>query len=300
VDCEVIRGVALDLAEIRKHTPLTDIHPALERRMADDLAPYFAGKQLYGDDFSIEQIREWFADEAEGYADLGAREKPEYSYGYHRLNQFHAFNLLRGRQFDHALGIGSAYGDEFRPIATQIRRITILDPSEAFAGVTEIFGTPCTHQKPEVSGDIAFGSGSFDLIVSLGALHHIPNVSHVISECYRCLRPKGLMILREPILSMGDWRKPRIGLTRRERGIPAEILDGIVRRAGFTVRRRSLCDFPPIPRVAGKFGLAAYNNYVLTLMDALVSRAFSWNIKYHRTRLHEKLAPSSAFYVLEK
>jgi len=268
--------------------------------MPDDLSPYFAGKRLYGDDFTIAQIREWFADEAEGYANLGAREKPEYSYAYHRLNQFHAFNLLRGRQFDHALGIGSAYGDEFQPIATNIRRITILDPSDAFAGVTEVFGTPCAHEKPDVSGDIAFDSSSFDLIVSLGALHHIPNVSHVVSECYRCLRKNGLMLLREPILSMGDWRKPRTGLTKRERGIPAEILDEIVRRAGFTVRRRSLCNFPLIPRLAEKLGLSAYNNTVLTSMDALLSRAFSWNVKYHRTRPYEKLAPSSVFYVLEK
>ena len=268
--------------------------------MSDDLSPYFAGKRLYGDDFTIEQVREWFADEAEGYADLGAREKPSYSYGYHRLNELHAFNLLRGRQFDHALGIGSAYGDEFQPIAANIRRITILDPSDAFSGVTQVFGTPCAYRKPDVSGDIAFESSFFDLTVSLGALHHIPNVSHVMFECYRCLRKNGLMLLREPILSMGDWSKPRPGLTKRERGIPVELLDEIVQRAGFTMVRRSLCNFPLIPRLAEKLGLAAYNSVTLTSIDALLSRAFSWNIRYHRTRLHEKFAPSSVFYVLRK
>ena len=131
-------------------------------------------------------------------------------------------------------------------------------------------------------------------------LHHIPNVTYVLSECVRCLGDKGLMVLREPINSMGDWRYPRPGLTRRERGIPLKILDGIVRDVGFSVRHRSLCDFPLVPRLAKTFGVDAFNNYFLTLTDALLSRAFTWNINYHRTNSYEKLAPASVFYVLER
>lgn len=108
------------------------------------------------------------------------------------------------------------------------------------------------------------------------------------------------MILREPIFSMGDWRKPRPGLTKRERGIPLHILDDIVREVGFKICARSLCNFPIIPKIANKVGVATYNNSVLTIADILLSRMFFWNMKYHRTRWYEKLAPAAVYYVLEK
>ncbi len=43
--------------------------------MNDEFSTYLSGERLYGDDFTIEEIQKWFADEAEGYADLGAKEK---------------------------------------------------------------------------------------------------------------------------------------------------------------------------------------------------------------------------------
>ena len=268
--------------------------------MIDEFARYLSGDKLYGDDFTQEEIDEWFADEAEGYAGLGAKDKARYSYVYHQLNQVHAFRFLKKRRFDKALGIGSAYGDEFRPIARNIRQITILDPSDAFAGVKDILGVPCAFEKPNPNGDLAFEGNSFDLITSLGVMHHIPNVTHVLNECYRCLNKNGIMLLREPITSMGDWRKPRIGLTKHERGIPLQLLDRIIEHAGFAKARRSLCDYPLLPRIASTFGIAAYNSVILTVADALLSQAFSSNIKYHRTKFFEKLAPASVYYVLTK
>lgn len=268
--------------------------------MIDEFTRYLSGEKLYGDDFSPEEIYKWYADEAEGYAGLGAKDAARYSYGYHQLNQVHAFRCVRKRHFDKALGIGSAYGDEFKPIARSIQHITILDPSDAFSNTNEILGVPCAYKKPSPNGDISFESNYFDLITSLGVMHHIPNVSHVLNECYRCLNKNGVMLLREPITSMGDWRRPRAGLTKRERGIPLHLLDRIIKDAGFVVMRRSLCIYPPLPKMANKLGISTYNNVILTIADALISRAFSWNIKYHRTKFFEKLAPASAYYVLTK
>ena len=145
-----------------------------------------------------------------------------------------------------------------------------------------------------------FDSDSFDLITSLGVMHHIPNVSYVMNECYRCLRHSGIMLLREPIVSMGDWRKPRPGLTKRERGIPLSILDSIILSLGFKINRRSFCIFPPLLTIANKLGIAAYNSSAITLADALLSQAFSWNIKYHRTHWRDRFVPMSVYYVLEK
>lgn len=269
-------------------------------QMSDDISVYLSGEKLYGDDFTIDEIEKWFEDEAEGYADLGAKERNVYHYAYHELNNQHAFKFIRNREFSEALGIGSAYGHELEPIADQINKITILDPSDAFSDIHEVLGTPCDYIKPSPDGNMPFEDNHFDLITSLGVMHHIPNVSRVISECYRCLDTGGIMLLREPIVSMGDWTKPRKGLTKRERGIPFNILKEIVRNTGFKVKKESLCVFPVLAKLAPKIGVTAYNNYTITLTDKILSKIFSWNIKYHRTRTYEKFAPASVFYVLEK
>lgn len=268
--------------------------------MSDEFSEYFSGQRLYGDDFTIEQIREWYEDEAEGYADLGAGVADSYRYEYHRLNMSHGYRYIGDGIFNEVLGFGSAYGEELRPIAKQLGRVTILDPSDSFSSVQEINGTPIERVKPSPVGRLPFADGHFNLITCFGVMHHIPNVTYVLSECLRCLADQGLMVLREPINSMGDWRKPRSGLTKRERGIPLNLLDNIVRDVGFDIRHRSLCDFSPVPRLAKKWGVDAYNNSALTLADSFLSKMFAWNIKYHRTKLYEKLAPASVFYVLER
>jgi hypothetical protein len=131
-------------------------------------------------------------------------------------------------------------------------------------------------------------------------MHHIPNVSHVMSECFRCLDNGGIMLFREPILSMGDWTKPRAGLTKRERGIPPALLNKMMLDTGFEIMHKSFCIFPFLPQLSNKIGISAYNNYFMTFIDMIVSQAFSWNIKYHRTKFFEKIAPGSVFYVLKK
>jgi 2-polyprenyl-3-methyl-5-hydroxy-6-metoxy-1,4-benzoquinol methylase len=252
---------------------------------------YFSGETLYGDDLTPDEILDWFSDEAEGYAGLGAADTQRYAYGYHQFNYIHAFRYIKKRHFDNALGIGSAYGDEFKPISKQISHITILDPSDAFADVNEISGVPCTYKKPAASGDIPFRDGHFELITCLGVLHHIPNVSHVLSECARCLDKGGIMLLREPINSMGDWRFPRSGLTKRERGIPVHLMDQIIEKASFTTLLKAVCNFPLLPIITEKVGVDTYNSSLLTRLDQLLSNMFSWNITYHRTSVFKKLAP---------
>lgn len=268
--------------------------------MLDDFSKFLSGEKLYGDDLSNEEIAKWFADEAEGYANLGAKDTDQYSYGYHQLNYLHAFNKIKNNYFNKALGIGSAYGDELKPIVDNISEITILDPSEVFAKTKFIKNTPCIYTKPNVNGDLSFENNYFDLITSLGVLHHIPNVSHVMKECHRCLTDGGIMLLREPIVSMGDWRVARKGLTKRERGIPLKIMDFIIKNNGFKVKYRSVCNFPLIPKITNKFGVSAYNSYPLTVADKYLSKIFHWNLKYNRINFYDKIAPASIYYVLEK
>ena len=265
-----------------------------------NLDQYLSGQSLYGDDFSEEQVRQWFEDEREAYADLGARDRASYSYEYHELNRRHLFRHVAGRRFASALGIGSAYGDEFMPLAEQVDQITILEPSSALSRGDGPLGTPCRWVEPHASGDLPFASGSFDLVTSLGALHHIPNVSHVLAECERVLSDRGVMLVREPIVSMGDWSRPRHGVTKHERGIPLPVFLGIAERSGFKILQRSLCVFPIVPRLVKALGIDAFNSPVLTRTDAILSWLFQWNIRYHATSAWQKLRPTALALVLGK
>ena len=269
-------------------------------KKSQDHSIYLQGKKLFGDDFAIAKIEEWFEDEKEGYAELGAKTMKKYKYVYHELNAYHGFRHLKQIRIKKALGLGSAYGDEFFPIVDKISDLTILDPSDSFSDVKEIKGVSSRYVKPNVTGDMPFESGQFDLITSFGVLHHIPNVSHVLKESYRCLSKGGTMLIREPIISMGDWSKPRVGLTKRERGIPLNIFKQIIIDSGFGIEKFSTCIFPAIPILLNKLSLSAYNSKLATRIDSLLCKLFFKNYRYHATKATEKLRPVAAFFVLTK
>lgn len=266
----------------------------------DAASAFLRGEKLIGDDYNPSEIERWFKEEKEGYADLGAKDRNSYTYVYHALNWKHAFSKLPDGPVEHALGLGSAYGDEFRPILSRIGEITILDPSDQLE-VKEIDGVPVNYRKPDIQGTIRFPDASFDLVTCFGVLHHIPNVSYVIREMTRVLRHGGYALIREPSVSMGDWRYPRPGLTTHERGIPEHLMRKAIDAAGLDVVSLSYCDFAPISKIGKLLGVpAVYNSQLLTLIDAVASKAFSWNTRYQYENSLHKVAPSSIFWVCQK
>jgi SAM-dependent methyltransferase len=260
---------------------------------------FFLGERVYGDDFSLAQIKEWYEQEEIGYYDL-TKARGGYSYGYHALNRFHGLTCLRGRVFDCCLAIGCARGDDVTPLARQVRKFIAIEPAEQWWS-DRIGGAPASFMKPAISGDIPLPDNAADLATCLGVLHHIPNAGHVLREIARALKPGGIFLLREPILTMGDWRKPRRGLTRNERGFPLAWLDEKLAAAGFRVVRRRLCMFPGTKRLGRALRLGpVYNNRLLTTLDWLASSMLAWNLHYHRDTIVKKVAPGSVFYVLER
>lgn len=279
-------------------TPLSDDdYPAVNDL---ELQPYFDGNAIYGDDFTPAQIESWFEGEREGYANLGSKNREKYVYSYHALNRVHGYAALpKGRRFHHALGFGSAYGDELLPVLDKVDRVTIVDPSDAFAD-TQLAGKPATWIKPDPSGTLPFAESTFDLITCFGVLHHIPNVSKVLSEFQRVLSPGGILLLREPITSMGDWRKPRAGLTAHERGLPIAPLRKAIESAGLTERSFRLLGFGPLMWLMRKAGRNVYNSTALTRIDWILSTSVRWNYRYHsfNNSIAEKTRPTSMFAVL--
>lgn len=265
-----------------------------------DVSSYFSGEKIYGDDFDAARIGAWFDDEREGYANLGARDLDESAYEYHALNNFHGFrHLPHEGNFRRVLGFGSCFGGEFKPVAKRIEHLTIVDPSDAFVR-SSVFGIPCNYVKPDETGTLPFGDGEFDLITCFGVLHHIPNVSHVIAELGRCLEVGGYALIREPIVSMGDWRHPRPGLTKRERGLPVKPFAKILETSGLEICRRGYCGFRLIPKLGDMVKVRVYNHAALVWIDAAVCRLLSWNAHYHATKPWHKFRPESAYFVVQK
>jgi SAM-dependent methyltransferase len=269
-------------------------------RQDKDLGDYFSGRKLYGDDLDLAGRQQWFEDERYGYFEMAKQRPQSYRYVYDELNIFHAFRHLSGRRFKQCLAFGCARGDEVMPIVGQVERFLAVEPAEQWWSES-IGGVPATYIKPNEDGSIPCDDGSCDIATCFGVLHHIPNVSDVIGEIARVLAPGGLFLLREPIHTMGDWRRPRRGLTRHERGLPLEWLDETVRRNHLSVQRRALCMFHPAVRVSRMLGVSApYNSAAYVYADAAISAAMSWNVQYHRHDVIHRMAPSCVFLVLRK
>jgi SAM-dependent methyltransferase len=263
--------------------------------MESSFEKYSDGKTLYGDDFSPDQIEAWFRDEQEGYYKLAEARKPG-EYSYHALNWRHGFRHLPPSPFEHVLGIGSAFGDELQPVLERVKKVTILEPSDGYSN------PKFEYVKPDASGGMPFADNVFDLVTCFGVLHHIPNVSTVVRELARCMKPGGWLLIREPNHSMGNWDQPRRGLTRRERGIPVPIIRQIVADADLQIVHQRRCMFslterlkPLLPKEQSVYNtpwIAAFDDYLCNLPI--------WSGQYHATNLIQRFRPWAVFLVLNK
>src|SRR5688572_9834613 len=255
-----------------------------------------SGRDLYGDDFDAEAIAAWFKDEEHAYANMwhdGAGE-----YAYHALNAWHGFRHLPKGMLGSVLAFGSAHGQELEPLVGRLQEVTLLDSAETFE-TPSIPGARVRREKAITSGDLPFGESSFDLVTCFGVLHHIPNVSHVVRELHRTLKPGGHLLLREPSTSMGDWTKARPGLTPRERGIPRAWMTDRLQQTGFLLLRSAPCHFSPLMALSNRMKFH-HGSAPLVRLDAYLSRLFAWNQRYVSERAWQKFRPGSAFYVAQK
>ena len=263
--------------------------------MPPSFEQYSSGKRFYGDDFSSDQIGDWFRSDEEAYYKLSEESVPG-AYAFHARNWRHGFRHLPCMSFEHVLCLGGAYGDELRPILGRAKRVTILEPAGGFQN------PKFEYVKPEISGRMPFANDSFDLITCFGVLHHFPNVSAVVSEMARCTKPLGWNLICEPTHSMSNWERPPRLMTPRERGIPPTILRKIVGDAGLQIVRQRRCMFS----LTSRFQLLlpkrmyVFNTKWVTLVDDYVSNLPWWSERYHAANLFQKLRPWALFLVLRK
>lgn len=286
-----------DAAETIKPARLSAIASGERFDMSDVTDEYFSGAKLYGDDMSPGELARWFEDEREAFPELVNGQ--HYPYTSHATDMRHGFRFLPPGRFPRVLGIGSAYGDEFEPILSRIDSITVLEPSEVYVQ-KHIHGVPAEYVKPKVDGSLPFPDDHFDLATCFAALHHVPNVSKVLREVFRCLRPSGYVLIHEPTLSMGDWRKPRPGLTKRERGIPLRIFRQIVSSAGFQTVSETRCCSSLLYRFSDLSKLPVKNLMPLVVLDEILCRFLPRHPPYHPNEIVKKAIATSVFYCLTK
>ncbi|SHM49179.1 Methyltransferase domain-containing protein [Chitinophaga jiangningensis] len=263
--------------------------------------PYFSGEVLHGDNFTEAEITQWYNDEKEGYAGLVSGYK-SYEYSYHQINRMYGFNYLPDKKFQRVLGIGSAFGHEFVPIAGQIENLYILEPSDNLVS-DAIGGVKTNYKKPNIDGTIDFPTDYFDLIICFDTMHHIPNVKHVLTEMHRCLAPGGFLLLKEPVNSMGDWSKPRAGLTKWERGIPYQYFKKNLPEIGFKVVKKhhffTMTSFL-IRKTEKLLSKPIYRYKFYLWVDKYLSKLLSFNTPYHPTSIWQRIGPTEIFYILTK
>lgn len=261
---------------------------------------YLRGDALYGDDFTPRQLQQWWSEEEEGYSGLLMDSDQPKRYDYHGINRVLFFDRWTLAKRLKVMGLGSAYGHELIPIIDRMEEAVIVDPSDIFANDHVLTGCPVTYVKSQIDGMIAQPDGVFDLVTCFGVLHHIANVSAVLGECYRVLKPGGVMFCRDPIVTQGDWQKPRPGLTKNERGIPVDIFRRSAKNVGFNIARSTLCDFSPYRRVMAQIGLPSYDGKLTSQIDLVLSWLFSFNTSYHRPNFLQKFGPASLAMILTK
>jgi SAM-dependent methyltransferase len=277
----------------------------LEKYMKEE---FLTGNNLVGDEFTQEEIEQWYREEEEAYCNLTGANSGK-SYAYENINNFYGLkNILSKVKKNKDLNIlcfGAAYGGEVRAIKKILDqfdsvkyRITVIDSSDEMLESIEkelnVF-----VKKAAMNGAIDLDTDSFDLITSFGVLHHIPNVSFVLSELTRVLKPRGFIILRDPISSMGDWSSKRKGTTINERGISANYFVKNFNRLNVKIVTKHYCFFSPVLKLFNFIKLGI-NSYIVIYIDFILSKLFSWNIYYFRNNIFKKFAPGSVYIIGQK
>ena len=201
---------------------------------------------------------------------------------------------------DRLLGLGVASGADIEKLAPVVDEFIAIEPDERWWRGS-IGGRPTTWLKPTAQGTIARPDATVDLAVSVSALHHIPNVSYLNREITRTLKKGGILVIREPVVSMGDWRKPRRGLTKRERGIPPKVLLEVLKSSGLNILKVTPWDCPISLRIARALRIwRPYDSSNIVAIDRICSLGLQWNMHYHAGNVFQRMAPSSLFIIAEK
>jgi SAM-dependent methyltransferase len=181
-------------------------------------------------------------------------------------------------------------------LAAGAERVTAIEPSRAFEVLSQRFAGDARVHCWQMSGDAIAELGPFDLAVSFGVLHHIPDPLPVVKAAYSALRPGGRLFAwlygREGNGAYLAFVQPMRALTKR---LPDPMLDGVVRALDLPLAAYiALCRRLPLPMadyMREHLGKLDTDKRRLTIFDQL-NPAYA---KYYRKAEVEALFAAGGF-----
>jgi SAM-dependent methyltransferase len=182
------------------------------------------------------------------------------------------------------LDVGCGTGRWTKYIAEKAGFVEAIDPSEAVysaAGLLKEYNN--TRVSVAGVGNIPFDNESFDLVMSLGVLHHVPNTAEAIKDCAKKVKRGGyfLVYLYYSLDTRGGAYKSlfkvsnilRLGISKLPKGIKELVCDFIAFGIylPFVAVSKALKAIPGLKKVGEKFPLSYYSNKSMHIIrnDAL-------------------------------
>ena len=143
-------------------------------------------------------------------------------------------------------------GEAFALFHNDIRKGVGVDISESMlAKAQDAFRE---QQLSFVQGDatlLPLGDNTFDTVIMLGGIHHVPDRDALFEQVFRVLKPGGVFIFREPVSDFWLWKFLRAIVYRlspmlnheTERPLTYEETVPVLDKAGFTDTSWRTCGF---------------------------------------------------------
>lgn len=105
------------------------------------------------------------------------------------------FNILDNEMVNadtYALDIGCGTGRWTKYLSKRVKFIEAVDPSDAIFAADKLLGDITNVRLSQASIEtLPFADGTFDFVMSVGVLHHIPDTQKALSDCVRKLKTGG-------------------------------------------------------------------------------------------------------------
>ena len=264
------------------------------------------GIELAGDNLDELQLEKWYLQEQEAYFesnDAGYDEDPWYKYMRHTNDNIFFSRINPNLGKGNITFFGPARGTEAKNIqnVSEDWHYNFIESSDNFREVLEREFNNSNVIEPNIFGKVNLADNSQDVVCAFSTLHHIANISDLLQEIYRILKPNGYLFIREPCAFMGDWRYSRKA-TPNERGISKSFFLKTSNEIGYTLDSNPIpiC-FEPINKTFSRLNIWKYVSIkLLFYVDRLISKLLSYNDHYWRDSFLKKLGPSSYSYVFRK